>query len=239
MSVAELSRTKVACTCGKKYVVKSEFAGRRVRCSCGEIFEIPSIEEIDEPAEEQRCFMCEAPIGEGKEVCSKCDGEETKEDLTEDDEEKVPTEWWNSDQVFYTGVICLLIIIGVSLAQTQIDGWNFLKLYLGLGFACIFGCLFARFQSLCWSAVFMFVLSYEAIGAIRYLYGTFQGMSNFGLLFRMMLIGPCLCMMCFLDYSSSGSGGGSSWSSIGSCGSSGGSSCGGGCGGGGCGGCGG
>ena len=239
MSVAELSRTKAACTCGKTYVVKSEFAGRRVRCSCGKIFEIPSIKEIDEPAEEQRCFMCEAPIGEGKEVCSKCDGEETKEDLTEDDEEKVPTEWWNSDQVFYTGVICLPIIVGVSLAQTQIDGWNFLKLYLGLGFACIFGCLFARFQSLCWSAVFIFVLSYEAIGAIRYLYGTSQGMSNFGLLFRMMLIGPGLYWMCFLDYSGSFSSSGSSWSSMGSCGSSGGSSCGGGCGGGGCGGCGG
>ena len=235
MSVAELSRTKAACTCGKKYVVKSEFAGRRVRCSCGKIFEIPSIKEIEEPAQESVCFLCKTPIGQDQEVCAKCDNKKTKEDLKEEDFNKVPTAWWNTTQVLFTGGICLTVIVGVSFLQSSLDGRDFLGLYLGIGLTCFLVCLLARLQSLCWSAVFMLVLSYEAIGAIRYLYGTSQGMSNFGLLSKMMLIGPFFFMMCFLDNSSTGSGGGSSWTSHGYSGSS----CGGGCGGGGCGGCGG
>ena len=106
---------------------------------------------------------------------------------------------------------------------------SFLILYFYLGVVCFIACLIVRFAKFSIALVVVLVLSYEAIGAIRYGYGLSQGMRNFGFLTQMMLFGP----IAFIAAFSEGSGGssGSRWG--------GGSSCGGGCGGGGCGGCGG
>ncbi|MGC6446144.1 MAG: hypothetical protein ACON5J_06935, partial [Rubripirellula sp.] len=102
-------------------------------------------------------------------------------------------------------------------------------LYFCVGVVCFIACLIVRFAKFSIALLVVLVLSYEAIGAIRYGYGLSQGMRNFGFLNLMMLFGP----IAFIAAVSEGSGGsgGSSWGG-GGCG-------GGGCGGGGCGGCGG
>ena len=228
LSVAELSRIKAACTCGKKYVVRAEVAGKKVRCTCGEVFSVPTTEEVQQATPEKMCPWCDAWITEDQEACEKCETEAATEALQVESETTQSAPEIRS-QIVFMSAICLPVVFGVSLYQFQLKGPEFLDLYLGVGIACFIACLIVRFAKLSMALVVVLVISYEAIGAIRYGYGLSQGMRNFGFLTQMMLFGPFAFIAVFGE--GSGGSGGSSWG--------GGSSCGGGCGGGGCGGCGG
>lgn len=228
LSVAELSRIKAACTCGKKYVVRAEVAGKKIRCTCGEVFSVPTAEEVPQATPEKMCPWCDAGITEDQEACEKCETEAATETLQVESETTHSASEIRS-QIVFTSAICLPVVFGVSLYQFQLKGPEFLKLYFCVGVVCFIACLIVRFAKFSIALLVVLVLSYEAIGAIRYGYGLSQGMRNFGFLTQMMLFGP----IAFIAAVSEGSGGsgGSSWGG-GGCG-------GGGCGGGGCGGCGG
>lgn len=225
LSVAELSRIKATCNCGKKYVVRAEVAGKKVRCTCGEVFSVPTTEEVQQATPEKTCPWCDAWITEDQGVCRKCETEAATEALQVESETTQSAPEIRS-QIVFMSAICLPVVFGVSLYQFQLKGPEFLQLYLGVGIACFIACLIVRYAKLSMALVVVLVLSYEAIGAIRYGYGLSQGMQNFGFLTQMMLFGPFAFIAVF--GSGSGGSGGSSWG--------GGSSCGGG---GGCGGCGG
>jgi len=233
LSVAELSRIRATCTCGKKYVVRAEVAGKKVRCNCGEVFSVPTTEEVQQATTEKMCPWCDAWITEDQEACEKCETDAAKDAAMQIESETTQSAPEIRSQIVFMSAICLPVVFGVSLYQFQLKGPEFLDLYFGVGVACFIACLIVRFAKLSMALVVVLVLSYEAIGAIRYGYGLSQGMQNFGFLTQMMLFGPFAFIAVFGE--GSGGSGGSSWGGGSSCGSS----CGGGCGGGGCGGCGG
>jgi len=232
MSNTTASRIKAACTCGKKYVVRAEVAGKKVRCNCGEVFSVPTTEEVQQATPEKMCPWCDAWITEDQEECEKCETEGAKqaERVEQLESKESDSGFWRSNEVVFASAICLPMVFGVSLYQIQLKGPDFLTLYFGVGVACLLGCLVVRYAKFCVAVAIVFLLSFEAIGAIRYGYGVSQGMRQFDQLFNYMIFGP-LAFVGALFGEGSGGSGGSSWG--------GGSSCGGGCGGGGCGGCGG
>lgn len=149
--------------------------------------------------------------------------------------------WWDDPKVRLVGGCAAAAMLVAGICQTQLDGPGFLSFYFSVGVGICVALLIARLTSCPIIALLTLPLAFEAIGAIRYGYGLSQGMHRFGMLQKMMLVGPIgIVVIPFLDRILTSTGGGSSWG--GSCGSSSscGSSCGGGgCGGGGCGGCGG
>ena len=239
MTAATVSRIKASCSCGKKYMVKPEFTGKRVRCKCGEAFTVPPVEESEATPIEKLCVWCDARIGPEETACESCDRE--AEQRTSEAERARSLPWWKSRKTRITAAICVITIIVAGIYQTQLNGPEFVKFYFAMGVVCCVAILVARLTSCPIAAFVALLLAFEAIGAIRYGYGLTQGMHRFGMLGKMMLFGPVgIVAIPFLDRfgESSGGGGSSSWgdSSYSSCGSS----CGGGgCGGGGCGGCGG
>ncbi len=239
MTSATASRIKATCSCGKKYLVKPEFAGKRLKCKCGEVFTVPAVDESEKTPIDRQCTWCDARIGPEESICESCAREAGERASEAEREKSMP--WWKRRKTWITAAICSITVIVAGIYQTQLNGPEFVEFYFAMGIVCCVAFLVARLTSCPIAAFVILLLTFEAIGAIRYGFGLTQGMHRFGILGNMMLLGPIgIVAIPFLDRfaDSSGGGGSSSWgsSSYSSCGSS----CGGGgCGGGGCGGCGG
>ena len=233
MSTATSSRVKAVCSCGKKYLVRAEFAGQRSKCPCGKYFSVPPQEDSEVPAPEKKCPWCGVSIGTDESACETCEHEANRQATR-----GTSDAWWTQKKNQNIGTICAITAILAGIFQTQLDGPGFIWFYVVMGIACCIGFVVARLTA-CSAVVFiMLLVAFEAIGAIRYGYGLTQGMHKFAILAMMMLFGPLvIAAIAFLDqFADTSSGGWSTWGCSG--GSSCGSSCGGGCGGGGCGGCG-
>ncbi|MGI9442653.1 MAG: hypothetical protein ACR2N1_09320 [Rubripirellula sp.] len=241
MSTAALSRIKTACSCGKKYLVHADLAGKRGKCKCGKVFTVPTEDEAVANIPERMCPWCGTWITADESVCEACEREAAKEDAASENAAtrgspqpfKAPKDcmpWWSSTKHQVIGGICAVTVLIAGIYQTHLNGADFINFYFGIGLACCIAIFIARLTS-CSVAVFvMLLVTFEAIGAIRYGYGLTQGMHRFGFLGKMMLFGPVgIFAIPYLDRLNSSGGGGSG----------GGGGCGGGGCGGGCGGCGG
>ena len=237
MSIATSSRLKASCVCGKKYSIRADLAGKTCKCKCGKRFKVPARDQSQAAVPERMCPDCGVWISKDESACNSCRqkadqraseqleqtgySEPTSADLT--------TPWWERTETYVVSAICAITIFGCGLYQTRLNGPEFLSFYFYVGVFCGAGLLLARFTSRSLVTILLLVVTFEAIGLIRYAYGSSQGMSRFQNLFQMMGFAPFvfLSLMSMGKGSGSGSGG---WS---------GGGCGGGCGGGGCGGCGG
>ena len=256
MSNVTASRIKAACSCGKKYLIRPDIAGRRVRCRCGSIFAVPLATEPGSPDPTMTCRWCDNAVSENQQVCDGCKEEKiaaikSGPVTTAGD---APSRWWNQKDVVYTAWICGVSVLLISLFQMTLIGPYFLLLYLFVAIGCAIGLIVAKSEDCSIAVYIMVIASFELIGAIRYSYGLSRGMRQFDMLEMSMLFGPVAIVLVFFLITTDGVGARSGWtcsssshyahscssSSCGSsCGGGCGSSCGGGCGGGGCGGCGG
>lgn len=257
MSKTTSAKFKVSCKCGKKYLVRSDLAGRTVKCrNCHEELQLKRRAAKEEP---MWCPDCFSRLDRKDPVCSSCKRKnegyipapiKTKETpgilsilaaalINLLPQNPVQRTWV---------IICALIVFVMSILQIWCSGLIFLLLYFCLGVGLAITCICARVSSqLTLGRVLIGILTYESVGVIRIAYGFSHGMQQFALLILMMLGGPfILLFFAYIGIGRSGywsdhyhhcSGCGSSWGSH--SGHSCGSSCGGDSGGGGCGGCGG
>ena len=89
-------------------------------------------------------------------------------------------------ETYVVSAICAITIFGCGLYQTRLNGPEFLSFYFYVGVFCGAGLLLARFTSRSLVTILLLVVTFEAIGLIRYAYGSSQGMSRFQNLFQMM-----------------------------------------------------
>ena len=238
MSTLTLSRIKVTCSCGKKYLVRPELAGKRGRCKCGQVFTVPTQKKEISTPKEKICPECGGSLG-GFPICTFCarkTADKTAERLKELDKKSVKKSQVissnTSKAILFTSAGCVSAVLLSQLTHKHLNGPEFLVLYFCIGFACFLGVYCARYYS--WSVIvaLLLIASFEAIGGLRLNHGLSQGMHNFGNLIMMMVLGPAV--MFFFSFADFGSSSGAS--SFGSYSSGCSSGCGGG---GGCGGCGG
>ena len=248
MSNTIASRIKAACTCGKKYLIRPDVAGKRVRCKCGSIFEVPLAEEPKTVEPTRTCRWCDATVSDNQQVCDGCKEEKIaaiKSNPVTSAGDAPPT-WWNKKDVVYAASICGISVLLISLFQMSLIGPYFLLLYLFVAIGCAIGLIVAKSYDCSIAVYIMVIASFEMIGAIRYSYGLSRGMRQFDMLEMSMLFGPVAIIVVFFLITTDGFGA-HSGRTCSSCSyhghncssSSSSSSCGGGCGGGGCGGCGG
>ncbi len=245
MSKTTSSKFRVTCKCGKKYLVRSDLEGRKVRCrNCNEELELKRRVAKKEPI---WCPVCFSKLDRKDPVCKSCNRKNEEYGPAPKIPEKTPgilsliaaslINLLPQNPVQRSWIIvCSLIVIVISILQIWCSGPVFILLFFCLGVGLAITCICARMTSqFTMGRALIGILTYEAVGLIRLAYGFTHDMHRFGLLVMMMFLGP-LILLCV---ASIGSGGSADWSSnYHSC-SSCGSSCGGGCGGGGCGGCGG
>lgn len=248
MSNTTASRIKAACTCGKKYLIRPGIAGKRVRCKCGSIFEVPLVAEPRTVEPTRTCRWCDAAVSGNQQVCDGCKEEKLaaiKSNPVTSAGDAPPT-WWNQKDVVYAASICGVSVLLISLFQMSLIGPYFLLLYLFVAIGCAIGLIVAKSYDCSIAVYIMVIASFEMIGAIRYSYGLSRGMRQFDMLEMSMLFGPVAIIVVFFLITTDGFGA-HSGRTCSSCSyhghncssSSSSSSCGGGCGGGGCGGCGG
>ena len=229
----------IKCRCGKKYRVRPNLEENSVRCySCGESIDVPlAARQQSDPFDALRCDKCDTILAPSQTQCLRCtenDPSLSDWDVTDTTNDYVPpVPWFRNRKLAWLAIAAFVIVTTASILQLQMSGPDFLGLYLIVGVLSIGLCLFAKFTD-CSTIVgtLVAVAAFEAVGIIRYVYGLSNGMSEFGMMHRMMLFGP----MVLFFVSAAEKSGSSGWI-IGSSGC--GSGCGGGCGGGGCGGCGG
>ncbi len=235
MSTTKQARIKAACRCGKKYRVRADLAGKRGRCKCGLTFVVPDPSEAVEPEPTKKCPWCETRIKQSESYCSTCADEAAWKASEESASESRP--WWKELSFQIAAGLCAVTVLVTSVYQTSLSGPEFMSFFLVLGVVLLFAGLGGRAILGSTAIAVLCILTFEAIGGIRILYGTSQGMHKFSNLTSMMFVGGFLSWSVL--FRGAGGGGSSSSSSGFFSGSSCGSSCGGGCGGGGCGGCGG
>lgn len=152
---------------------------------------------------------------------------------------------WRQSEFQFIAAACAMIVVFAGIYQLQLNGPQFISFYFVIALICCIIMVIARVTGAPLACLILAVLTFEIVGAIRFGYGTMNGMRRFSMLGQMMMLGPIgLFVVTYLDQVLGSIGSGSGWGDDGSSGffssCSGGSSCGGGgCGGGGCGGCGG
>ena len=62
-------RIRGACPCGKKYSIKASLAGRRAHCKCGQLFTVPSAEELQPKV---ICSICGVKHRSVESLCRRC-----------------------------------------------------------------------------------------------------------------------------------------------------------------------
>lgn len=68
MSIAADTRIEAACSCGKRYLVRSQLAGKTGKCKCGATFVVP------DPNPGVCCPICNSVIAPGHQFCEFCNG---------------------------------------------------------------------------------------------------------------------------------------------------------------------
>jgi hypothetical protein len=136
---------------------------------------------------------------------------------------------------FYSVDMAVVLVVLAFWLQSLMTGGVFVVCYLGFGAFAIAIARWFRQHSETVIPIFAFIGAWELIGLLRILYGLSYGMTRFGMLQSMLVIGPFILLFLgltdgkWLENHGGWSGGSCSGSSCGS--SCGGGGCGGGCGG--------
>jgi len=193
MSVATSTRIKVTCTCGKKYLVRSDLIGKRGKCKCGEAFTVPAPTFKATP-QKKKCPWCSTQIGINKVSCQPCERRTMRGSSS-----KIDFASTNANLAIVAGAMSLMVLI-CAIWQAKLNGPEFLVVYGSFLVICCLGGIAVRVLGCPRQAVAIIAIGFVLLGGIRYGYGVTHGMHNFTILALMMVLGTItIAVLPFID----------------------------------------